>query len=198
MDWLLIVLRIVHVGSAMAWFGGAFIGSFFLFPAAQALGPAGQPFMDYLTKRRRMGVYFPIVATLAIVSGATLYWRDSSGLASAWISSPSGLAFAIGGLAAIVAFVGGLILVGPSVAEQTAVRNELAARYRHAERHPTRTSRAGRSTDATRHSDRPAADPRGGADDGDRSVSLNGCRAAGATEPGVVHPISEAATSPSS
>ena len=106
MDWLLIVLRIVHVGSAMAWFGGAFIGSFFLFPAAQALGPAGQPFMDYLTKRRRMGVYFPIVATLAIVSGATLYWRDSSGLASAWISSPSGLAFAIGGLAAIVAFVG--------------------------------------------------------------------------------------------
>jgi len=127
MDWLLIVLRVIHVGSAMAWFGGAVFGGFFLFPTAKALGPAAQPFMDHLTNRRRTGIYFPIVATLAILSGAALYWRDSNGLASAWISSPSGLAFTIGGLAAIVAFVGGLILIGPGVAEQTAVRNELAA-----------------------------------------------------------------------
>ncbi|MDX6562638.1 MAG: hypothetical protein QOD65_2452 [Gaiellales bacterium] len=127
MDWSLIVLRVVHIGSAMAWFGGAIVGSFFLFPTARALGPAGQPFMDHLTKRRRMGIFFPIVAALTILAGAALYWRDSNGLESAWISSPSGLAFTIGGLAAIVAFVGGLILIGPSVAEQTAVQNELAA-----------------------------------------------------------------------
>jgi hypothetical protein len=127
MDWLLIVLRVVHVGSAMAWFGGAVLGSFFLFPTAKALGAAGQPFMDHLTKRRKMGVFFPIVAALTVLAGAALYWRDSNGLDAAWISSPPGLAFTIGGLAAIVAFVGGLILVGPSVAEQTAVGNELAA-----------------------------------------------------------------------
>lgn len=42
------------------------------------------------------------------------------------VSSPSGLAFTIGGIAAIAAFIGGLALVGPSVAEQTAVRKELA------------------------------------------------------------------------
>lgn len=127
MDWWLIVLRVVHVGSAMAWFGGAVISSLFLLPTAQALGPAGQPFMDQLLNRRRLGVFFPIVAALTILSGAALYWRDSNGLASSWISSPSGLAFTIGGLAAIVAFVGGMVLIGPSVAEQTAVRNELAA-----------------------------------------------------------------------
>jgi hypothetical protein len=74
-----------------------------------------------------MGIYFPIVAALTILAGAALYWRDSNGLASAWMSSPTGLAFTIGGLAAIVAFVGGMILIGPSVADQTAVRNELAA-----------------------------------------------------------------------
>ena len=50
-----------------------------------------------------------------------------SGLTSAWVSSPTGIALAIGGLAAIVAFVGGMMLIGPSVAEETAVRNELAA-----------------------------------------------------------------------
>ena len=127
MDWWLIVLRVVHIGSAMAWFGGAIVGGFFLFPSARSLGPAGQPFMDQLMNGRRMGIFFPIVAALTILGGAALYWRDSNGLASAWISSPTGLAFTIGGLAAIVAFIGGMILIGPSVAEQTAVRNELAA-----------------------------------------------------------------------
>ena len=123
----LILLRIVHVGSAMAWFGGAIVGGFFLFRAAQSLGPASQPFMNELMKRQRMGVYFPIVAGLAVLSGAALFWRDSAGLTSTWISSPSGLAYLIGGLAAITAFVGGMILIGPSVRDQTAVRNELAA-----------------------------------------------------------------------
>jgi hypothetical protein len=127
MDWSLIILRIIHVGSAMAWFGGAIVGGFFLFPTAKALGSASQPFMDHLTKRRRLGIYFPIVAALTILAGAALFWRDSNGLDPAWISSPTGLAFTIGGLAAIVAFVGGMILIGPSVAEQTAVANELAA-----------------------------------------------------------------------
>jgi uncharacterized membrane protein len=42
-DWWLILLRILHVGGAMMWFGGAIIGGFFLQPTAKALGPAGQP-----------------------------------------------------------------------------------------------------------------------------------------------------------
>jgi uncharacterized membrane protein len=126
MDWFLILLRIIHVGSAMSWFGGSIIGSFFLFPTAQALGPAGQPFMDQLMNRRKMGIFFPIVAALTVLSGTALYWRASDGLQLTWITSPSGLAFTVGGLAAIIAFLAGLALVGPSVAAQTAVRNELA------------------------------------------------------------------------
>ena len=127
MDWWLIGVRIVHIGSAMSWFGGALIGSFFLEPTARALGKAGQPFMEHLMRNRRMGIFFPIVAALTILSGAALYWRASDGLNGAWISSASGLAFTIGGLASIVAFVGGMVLIGPSTAEQTAVQTELAA-----------------------------------------------------------------------
>ena len=126
MDGWLILFRIVHVGSAMIWFGGAILAGFFLQPTAHALGKAGQPFMDHLVRRRRMGVFFPVVAGLAILSGGALYWRDSSGLQADWILSPTGLAFTVGGLAAVVAFLGGAILVGPSVAAQTAVQNELA------------------------------------------------------------------------
>jgi len=127
MDWWLIVLRVVHVGSAMVWFGGAIIGSFFLAPTASTLGASGQPFMDHLMNRRRMGILFPIVGALTVVAGAVLLWRDSNGLQWTWISSPVGLAFTVGGIAAIASFVLGLVLVGPSVALQTAVRNELAA-----------------------------------------------------------------------
>ena len=79
--------------------------------------------------RRRIDlvVAVAIVATLTVLSGAALYWRDSSGLQLAWITSPSGAAFTIGGLAAIIAFVGGFVLIGPGIAAQTAVRQELAA-----------------------------------------------------------------------
>ena len=137
MDTWLIFLRIIHVGSAMIWFGGAIFGSFFLQPTAQALGQAGQPFMDHLVNRRRMGIFFPIVAGLTILSGAALYWRDSAGLSTSWITSPTGLGFTIGAIAALVAFVLGFILIGPSVAEQTAVQNELA----HGNGEPTEAQR---------------------------------------------------------
>ncbi len=127
MDSLVLIERILHVGSAMIWFGGAIIGSFFLAPTAEALGKAGQPFMDHLVNRRRMGIFFPIVAAAAILSGAALYWRDSGGLQVSWITTSIGIAYTIGAIAALLSFIGGLVLVGPSVAAQTAVRNELAA-----------------------------------------------------------------------
>jgi uncharacterized membrane protein len=125
MDWLVIVLRLVHVGSAMAWFGGALVGSFFLAPTAKALGREAQPFMDHLANRRRIGVYFPAVAALTVVSGGAMYWRDSGGLQLSWITTPTGLGFSVGALAGIATFILGGLLVGPSIAAQTAVQNEL-------------------------------------------------------------------------
>ncbi len=126
-DAYLIVLRIVHIGAAMLWFGGAIVSAFFLDPTVRALGPAGAPFMDHLMNRRRMGIYFPIVAGLTVLSGILLYWRDSAGLQMSWITSGPGLAFTVGGLAALVAFVGGMMLIPPAVGAQTEVANELAA-----------------------------------------------------------------------
>lgn len=103
------------------------MSSFFLQPTVEALGVAGQPFMEHLMNRRKLGIVFQIVAALTVLSGAVLYWRASAGLQLSWITSPTGLAFTIGGLAAILAFVGGALLIGPVVAEQTAVRGEMAS-----------------------------------------------------------------------
>ena len=53
MDPTLILLRIVHIGSAMTWFGGAVLGTFYFSPIGKALGPAAQPFFDAAEKRER-------------------------------------------------------------------------------------------------------------------------------------------------
>ncbi len=42
-DAYLIVLRIVHIGAAMLWFGGAIVSAFFLDPTAKALGRQARP-----------------------------------------------------------------------------------------------------------------------------------------------------------
>ena len=125
-DLWLLGLRVTHVGSAMIWFGGAIIGGFFLSPTAAALGDSAQPFIDHLMRRRRMGILFPVVAALTVLAGAALYWRDSGGLQWSWITSPTGLAYTLGGAAAIASFVLGFVLVAPSIGLQTTVRNELA------------------------------------------------------------------------
>src|SRR4029078_727134 len=105
----------------MVWFGGAIIGGFFLSPTATAMGDSAPPFMDHLMRRRRMGIMSPVVAILTVLAGAVLYWRDSGGLQWAWIPSPTGLAYTIGGAAAIASFVLGFILVSPRIAEQSRV-----------------------------------------------------------------------------
>jgi uncharacterized membrane protein len=127
MDAVFVVSRVVHILAAMIWFGGAIVSAFFLDPTAKALGPAGQSFMDHLINRRRLGMMFPVVAALTVVSGAILYWRDSAGLDLTWITSPTGVAFTVGGLAGLAAFAGGAVLIGPSVTAQAAVARELAA-----------------------------------------------------------------------
>ena len=125
MDLILLGLRITHIGSAMIWFGGAVLGTFYFSPIGKALGPAAQPFFD-AAEKRGLGILFPAAATLTVVSGLGLYWRDSGGLQLAWITSPSGLAFTAGGLAAIASLIAGFVLIAPSLAEQSAVNNELA------------------------------------------------------------------------
>ena len=60
MDWWLIGLRVVHVGSAMAWFGGAHHRRVLPVPDGESAGRSGeQPFMDQLMNSRRMGVVLP-------------------------------------------------------------------------------------------------------------------------------------------
>lgn len=130
MDVTLLLLRVLHIGSAIFWVGSAF--AFFLFfePSARSLGPDGQgAFMANLTRVRR----FPMVilgATIVTVgAGLILYLRDAGGL-QLWIGSPTGIGFTIGAIAAIISFALGPLLILPTIGELDTLGGSLAAAQR--------------------------------------------------------------------
>jgi uncharacterized membrane protein len=115
MDLLQIVLRVVHIGAAIFWLGSATFLFVFIEPAVKELGPQGGALMQFLTDRKKMPVRIAISAMLTILAGLILYLRDSGGLDVDWITSPVGLGFTVGGVAAIAAFVLGLTMARPLV-----------------------------------------------------------------------------------
>ena len=188
MDWWLIVLRIVHVGSAMVWFGGAIIGAFFLAPTAAALGKAGQPFMEHVMRRRRLGVLFPIVGALTVLAGAGLYWRDSDGLQRGVDHLADGPGVHRGrdrGHRLVRA------RLRPGRAERRAPdsrRQRAGGQWRRAERRAERSAATGRWVDAAGDARRPPADPARGPDDGHRSLPVRG-QVRDGSRPPVLHPL---------
>jgi uncharacterized membrane protein len=126
-DWLVIALRIVHIGAAVLWVGGTAVFSLYVEPTLNALGPDAEKVTAELVGRRRLPVFYQVSSTLAVLGGLVLYWRDSNGLQLSWIQTPTGLAFTIGGLAAIAAWLSGGIIIGPAVLRVAAIGAEMKA-----------------------------------------------------------------------
>jgi uncharacterized membrane protein len=109
MNLLLLVLRLLHIGAAITWGGGALIMSLFIFPSTQATAEAGQLFARHLIIKMRVHIFMTIAAISTILAGALLYWHDSEGFSSAWVRSSAGTGFAIGAVFGFIAFVSGAI-----------------------------------------------------------------------------------------
>lgn len=111
-----IVLRAAHVVAGAFWVGAAFLFFGFINPTLRHLGPPlDKDFTIYLVKRRRFPKVMALATTITVVAGVLLYWRASDGLDFTWISSPVGLGFTIGGLAAIGAWLMGMTLISPTL-----------------------------------------------------------------------------------
>lgn len=115
MDWLHIVLRVVHIGAGIFWVGSATFLLVFVEPTVHALGPQAGPFMAHLNQARKMPTIIAGSAILTIGAGIWLYWLDTNGFDLDIITTPVGVGFTVGALAAIVAFVVGLTMVRPRV-----------------------------------------------------------------------------------
>jgi uncharacterized membrane protein len=109
-----VVLRLIHILSGVFWVGGILFLARFLFPTATALGPAAGPVMDHLNRVLRLPQILLGAGLITVLSGFTLYWRDSKAAGPAWMGSPTGMVFGTGAVFAILAIVIGLTVNMPT------------------------------------------------------------------------------------
>ena len=124
MDPLVIVLRFVHVVAGAIWVGMVVFTTFFLMPAIQEVGPDGGKVMAAVQRRGLMTV-IPILALAALISGIWLYLRAAAGMPAEFGRSPVGMAYGLGGLAGIVAWVLGVAVLRPSMLKAMALGQSL-------------------------------------------------------------------------
>jgi uncharacterized membrane protein len=110
MNFLVIVLRLVHIISGVFWVGAGLVMYFFIGPTLGATADAGQKFAQHLMLRTRFTAILTTSAILTVLAGATLYWLDSDGLSSAWLHSGAGTGFAIGAVFGLIGLVFGMMV----------------------------------------------------------------------------------------
>ena len=107
MNVLMIVLRLLHIIAGVFWVGAALMLTFFISPTVGATKDAGQGFMRHFMRNTKFNLVMWASAITAVLAGAILYWLDSDGFTSAWMSSGPGIGF---GVAAVFAVLG--LIVG--------------------------------------------------------------------------------------
>lgn len=134
----LLALRILHIGGGIFWVGTTLFIAFFLEPSITGAGPAGGEVMKRINASR-FHIAMGIFTLLTLLAGVRLFWIVSGGFNTAWMHSSSGICYSIGGASAILAFVIGAGVNGPtarrlSTAADAATRDALLGRLRAATR----------------------------------------------------------------
>jgi uncharacterized membrane protein len=122
-----IALRLAHVVAGVAWVGGAFVMILLVTRTASRRGDEGELFLTSLLTEGKAARYFELAALTTVLAGSLLYWRASNGLQLDWITSPSGIGFTIGAIAAVVSLAWGATLVGPSGERAARIQADVAA-----------------------------------------------------------------------
>jgi len=126
--WLVIVLRLVHVVSGALWIGMMAFSTYFLVPALGEVGPEGGKVMAAL-QRRRLMTFMPLTALASLISGFWLYARFTAGSLGMM-----GTPFGLGGVASLIAFLIGIVLVRPAMMRAAALAQDPAGNKEEARR----------------------------------------------------------------
>lgn len=110
MTYLIWLLRIIHIVAGVFWVGGTLIMTFFIAPTVGATAEAGQRFVGHLVNELKFSNRMSIAAGSSVLAGFILYWIDSQGFTSAWMSSGAGRGFGIGAGFALIGFVFGILI----------------------------------------------------------------------------------------
>jgi hypothetical protein len=109
MDILLILLRLIHIVSAFAWFGLGVALTLFVAPAAVSAGESGFRFFKSLFTQTAFARVIPITSGLTTLAGILLYLFGNS---AAHFSQTGNIVLGIGALAGLIATIHGGALTG--------------------------------------------------------------------------------------
>jgi len=107
-NWLVVVLRLLHVFFGVFWGGSVFTMARFVLPTAAASGAEGQRFMRRLALERGLTRTMVVAGVITVLAGLALMWHDSAGFQPYWMTSGFGVTISVGGLSAIGALVTGI------------------------------------------------------------------------------------------
>ena len=127
MDVYIILLRIIHIGSAILWFGGAVFYSAFVGPAVGRMGPQGSRFFGLLVRQGKAVVFFVVVSTTTVIAGGFLYWRDSGGFDPDWMRSDFGTGLTVGAVAGLISWLLVLLVLAPTSYKLTSLGERVTA-----------------------------------------------------------------------
>lgn len=120
MNFLMIVLRLIHIFAGIFWVGVSFFNIRYLQPAIQATAPDGQKIMQHLTQRTNFTTAVYSAATLTMLSGLIMYGYLFEFRVEA-MTSPYGLVLGIGGLSGIIAWMVAIFVIRNIISEMGAL-----------------------------------------------------------------------------
>jgi len=109
MNYLVIVLRLIHILFGILWVGGALAMNFFIAPTLRATGDAGKQFAGHLMAKTRFTTVMTASAYTTVIAGFLLYGIDSAWFSSPWWLSGAGRGFGLGAGFALVGLITGLM-----------------------------------------------------------------------------------------
>ena len=106
MNYLILILRLIHILSGIFWVGSALMMTFFIGPTASATAQAGQQFMQHFITKTNIQRMMIASAFSTVIAGALLYADKPS----AWFASSAGKGFGIGAVFAVIGLVFGILI----------------------------------------------------------------------------------------
>jgi uncharacterized membrane protein len=124
MDILMVILRIIHIFSGIAWVGSTFFLFFYLTPTVLKLGADGGKVMRILLLDSNYAIVIPAAAILSSLSGVWMFARVADG---DYLRSSHGIVLSIGALFGLLAAGHGLGVILPTIRGLQNVMRQMGA-----------------------------------------------------------------------
>jgi len=123
MQYLVVLLRVIHIFAAVLWVGGGLFFIAVIAPTVREAAADGGKFMQHVARSGRVGRTFAAAAGATFLSGLILY--PLLGYESR-MGTISGIVLTIGAVFGLLGFLHGIFISGKMARQLTALANEMA------------------------------------------------------------------------